>query len=296
MVQNNGLNSNAAQHAHLMSNSAGGSGVVGGDLVPPPPQLTPVAQPPLLPPVSMQQSQLPLPPPPNITSAPNHHQQRQQAPPPPPSLGAMNNGPINNGPSTSSGMSTSNGSISMGSNGGTIGKINTMDELIKMDIEEEPAYTPVNGIVQPPCIPNETKRHRNTNQLQYLLKTVIKAVQKHNYAWPFVVPVDTIKLKLPDYHNIIRHPMDLNTIRKRLENCYYYSAQECFHDFRTMFSNCYVYNKPGEDVVLMAQTLEKLFLSKLAEMPKEEIELPMPVIKNAGKKGRGKKGAPKGSI
>lgn len=165
-----------------------------------------------------------------------------------------------------------------------------------MEIEEEPIYTPINGIVQPPSVPNETKPHRNTNQLQYMLKTVIKAVCKHNFAWPFLSPVDAIKLKLPDYHKIIQHPMDLTTIRKRLENCYYYSAQECIHDFKCMFTNCYVYNKPGEDVVLMAQTLERLFLNKLADLPPEEIEIPMPVIKGAGKGKRGKKGAPRGKF
>lgn len=57
--------------------------------------------------------------------------------------------------------------------------------------------------------------------------------------------------------------MDLGTIKKRLENNYYWSAKECIQDFNTMFTNCYVYNKPGEDVVVMAQTLEKLFLTKV---------------------------------
>lgn len=38
---------------------------------------------------------------------------------------------------------------------------------------------------------------RLTNQLQYLLKTVMKAVWKHQFAWPFHQPVDASKLKLP---------------------------------------------------------------------------------------------------
>lgn len=78
---------------------------------------------------------------------------------------------------------------------------------------------------------------------------------------------------MQDYFKIIKHPMDLGTIKKRLENNYYWSAKECIQDFNTMFTNCYVYNKPGEDVVLMAQTLEKLFLTKVAQMPKDEVEL-----------------------
>lgn len=60
--------------------------------------------------------------------------------------------------------------------------------------------------------------------------------------------------------------MDLGTVKKRLESNYYYSAQECIQDFNTMFTNCYVYNKPGEDVVVMAQTLEKLFLNRVSLM------------------------------
>lgn len=69
--------------------------------------------------------------------------------------------------------------------------------------------------------------------------------------------------------------MDLGTIKRRLESNYYHSAKDCIEDFNRMFTNCYVYNKPGEDITVMAQTLEKLFLSKIAQMPNEEIELPM---------------------
>lgn len=46
-----------------------------------------------------------------------------------------------------------------------------------------------------------------------------------------------------DYHKIIKNPMDMGTIKKRLENSYYWSASECMQDFNTMFTNCYIYNK-----------------------------------------------------
>lgn len=67
--------------------------------------------------------------------------------------------------------------------------------------------------------------------------------------------------------------MDLGTIKTRLETNHYHSARECITDFNTMFRNCYIYNKPGEDVVVMAQTLEKLFIQKIAQMPLDEIDL-----------------------
>lgn len=40
--------------------------------------------------------------------------------------------------------------------------------------------------------------------------------------------------------------MDLGTIKKRLETNYYYSVKECITDLNLMFTNCYLYNKPGE--------------------------------------------------
>ncbi len=38
---------------------------------------------------------------------------------------------------------------------------------------------------------------RMTNQLQYLQKTVMKGLWKHQFAWPFHQPVDTQRLNLP---------------------------------------------------------------------------------------------------
>lgn len=49
-----------------------------------------------------------------------------------------------------------------------------------------------------PGTPGGNKRGRKTNQLQYLLKMVlVKGMWKHQFAWPFHVPVDPIKLGLP---------------------------------------------------------------------------------------------------
>ena len=40
-----------------------------------------------------------------------------------------------------------------------------------------------------------------------------------------------------------------------------------------MFKNCYTYNKPGEDVTVMCQTLEKAYLVKMKGMPSSEMEM-----------------------
>ncbi|XP_023665305.1 bromodomain-containing protein 3b isoform X6 [Paramormyrops kingsleyae] len=142
----------------------------------------------------------------------------------------------------------------------------------------------------PPEVTNSNKPGRKTNQLQYMQNVVVKTLWKHQFAWPFYQPVDAIKLSLPDYHKIIKNPMDMGTIKKRLENSYYWSASECMQDFNTMFTNCYIYNKPTDDIVLMAQALEKIFLQKVAQMPQEEVELLPPAPKHKGRKPVGEPG------
>jgi hypothetical protein len=137
-----------------------------------------------------------------------------------------------------------------------------------------------------PHIP-ASKRGRQTNQLQFMSKVLLKALLKHEFSWPFQKPVNTTKLHLPDYHKIVKYPMDLGTIKKRLETNYYYSAKECITDLNMMFTDCYLYNKPGEDVVIMGAALEKAFYEKLTEMPSDEIEIVPHSSKATATKGPG---------
>ncbi|XP_066501233.1 bromodomain-containing protein 3a isoform X2 [Hoplias malabaricus] len=152
------------------------------------------------------------------------------------------------------------------------------------DVTSATSAPPQTGNPPPPEVTNTNKPGRKTNQLQYMQNVVVKTLWRHQFAWPFYQPVDAVKLGLPDYHKIIKNPMDMGTIKKRLENVYYWSASECMQDFNTMFTNCYIYNKPTDDIVLMAQALEKIFLQKVALMPQEEVELLPPVPKAKGRK------------
>lgn len=49
-----------------------------------------------------------------------------------------------------------------------------------------------------------------------------------------------------DYFQIVKRPMDMGTIKKKLENGLYSSGKECIQDYRQMFNNCYLYNKPTD--------------------------------------------------
>ncbi|CAD5229514.1 unnamed protein product [Bursaphelenchus okinawaensis] len=146
-----------------------------------------------------------------------------------------------------------------------------------------PPPEPVNGIVQPRTVPPSGKPTRQTNQLEFIAKEVLKPTLKHKHAWPFLKPVDAVKLNIPDYHKVIKRPMDLGTIEKRLKNCYYYTAEECVTDIEQVFANCYKFNQNEDDVALMCKNVENAFRDKLKQMPVKEVELPKPVPKKAGK-------------
>ncbi|CAB4057481.1 BRD2 [Lepeophtheirus salmonis] len=147
--------------------------------------------------------------------------------------------------------------------------------------QPEVKVEPVNGMVHPPVLAPASRPGRTTNQTQFLKNVLMKGMWKHTHSWPFQSPVDTIKLGLPDYFKIILKPMDLGTIRKRLENNYYWSGQECIDDINLMFTNCYLYNKSGEDVTVMANSLEKFFLTKIKSMPEIESIIEIPDKKNS---------------
>ncbi|KAL3317601.1 hypothetical protein Ciccas_003746 [Cichlidogyrus casuarinus] len=121
---------------------------------------------------------------------------------------------------------------------------------------------------------------RNTNQLEFIKKTIVPKLAKEKNCWPFLRPVDHVKLMLPDYPKIVKTPMDLGTIKQRLNQKYYYCAAEALDDLFLMFSNCYVFNKPGDDVVFMGQRLEVIVQANLRVMPTPEVEFhPPPKIK-----------------
>lgn len=66
-----------------------------------------------------------------------------------------------------------------------------------------------------------------------------------------------------DYYAIIKRPISLEMIRKRIAGNHYTSLQEFKEDFRTIWQNARTYNEEGSLVVEDANALEVLFYSNL---------------------------------
>ena len=118
---------------------------------------------------------------------------------------------------------------------------------------------------------SKTKKVKLSEQMKYC-NLIIKELfsKKHNsYAWPFYKPVDVQSLNLPDYYEIIKTPMDLGTVKGKLENREYKSPEEFVRDVRLMFTNCYKYNPSDHEIVSMGRKLQNVFEMRLAKMPEE---------------------------
>ena len=83
---------------------------------------------------------------------------------------------------------------------------------------------------------------------------------KYSYCnYPFLTPVDPVALNIPTYHSIIKKPMDLSTIRTKLDQGQYENAKEFEADVRLVFQNCYKFNRPGDLIDTAGHQLENVF-------------------------------------
>ncbi|XP_075668215.1 transcription factor GTE4 [Castanea sativa] len=94
--------------------------------------------------------------------------------------------------------------------------------------------------------------------------SLLEKLMKHKHGWVFNAPVDVDGLGLHDYFTIIRHPMDLGTVKSRLNKNWYKSPKEFAEDVRLTFHNAMTYNPKGQDVHLMAEQLLKTFEDRWA--------------------------------
>ena len=80
------------------------------------------------------------------------------------------------------------------------------------------------------------------------------------YQEPFREPVDWQALGLFDYPQVIKKPMDLGLVKKKLNEGKYKTIHDAADDIRLIWKNCMAYNADGSDFYNLAQ-VRTLFLS-----------------------------------
>lgn len=103
------------------------------------------------------------------------------------------------------------------------------------------------------------KRRKMDRSIKQQCVLILKALMTHPSGWPFLVPVDPVQYNIPDYFTIIRKPMDLGTVKAKLDGNMYFDVDEFAADVRLTFANAMKYNPPNNDFHLMAKRLDNTF-------------------------------------
>ncbi|KAH9374865.1 hypothetical protein HPB48_015301 [Haemaphysalis longicornis] len=107
-----------------------------------------------------------------------------------------------------------------------------------------------------------------TEQMKYC-NSILKGLPANEHALPFPEPVDAELLGLRDYYEVIKHPMDMGTVKHKMDDREYDSPEAYGEDIRLVFSSCRRYNPPEHVVVAIAIELRTLFALLYAKMPHE---------------------------
>ncbi|PBP17104.1 ankyrin repeat-containing protein [Diplocarpon rosae] len=78
----------------------------------------------------------------------------------------------------------------------------------------------------------------------------------------FKHPVHPVQDNIPNYLEVIKTPMDLTTIKGKMERNEYTTSAEFEEDVRLIFKNCYAYWNEADPIYTQCQNFEKYFNSQ----------------------------------
>eukprot|EP00293_Proteomonas_sulcata_P019859 CAMPEP_0184305978 /NCGR_PEP_ID=MMETSP1049-20130417/15094_1 /TAXON_ID=77928 /ORGANISM="Proteomonas sulcata, Strain CCMP704" /LENGTH=502 /DNA_ID=CAMNT_0026618143 /DNA_START=105 /DNA_END=1613 /DNA_ORIENTATION=+ len=97
-------------------------------------------------------------------------------------------------------------------------------------------------------------------------RDLVSRLSRRMDATPFNEPVDPAKYECHDYHQVIKTPMDLGTIKTRLHLGKYHDFMDVFFDVELTFRNAMVYNPPGHIIHTKARKLLDSFSSQFISL------------------------------
>lgn len=100
------------------------------------------------------------------------------------------------------------------------------------------------------------KNKVQSNQSKSMQK-LVNDLRNDKCAGPFLEPVNWEALGLFNYPQIIKKPMDLQTILQKIHSSQYEYLEEFFADIHLIWSNCKLFNICGSEIYKMAESLER---------------------------------------
>jgi hypothetical protein len=120
---------------------------------------------------------------------------------------------------------------------------------------------------------SEGKKYINLSGRRLVMKClplIIKLIYETKDGWIFKKPVDPVENCAPDYFEVIQQPMDLGSIKRKLEDGSYNDLFSFENDVNLVFDNCILYNGEDSDLGEMASDLKNQFSVDFQAMIKGE--------------------------
>lgn len=121
-------------------------------------------------------------------------------------------------------------------------------------------------------------------QLKWII-AVVRSLRRTKDARAFSMPVDAEKLNVPTYYEIVKNPMDLQTMEKKLHNSEYKSPKEVLDDFNLILSNCILFNGIEHPITELSRGMQAAWDRQMKGFPPSnapEAEKPKPSKKKGG--------------
>ncbi|KAJ7095427.1 Bromodomain-containing protein, partial [Mycena belliarum] len=90
-------------------------------------------------------------------------------------------------------------------------------------------------------------------RFQTVITMVHSQISQHRNGNIFHNPIKVSEA--PDYHDIVKRPIDLKTIKAKIKDGVIGNSLEYQRDICLMFANAMMYNRPGSDVHVMAEDM-----------------------------------------
>jgi hypothetical protein len=84
---------------------------------------------------------------------------------------------------------------------------------------------------------------------------IIQDLIDDQFGWVFADPVDPVALGLPDYFEVVKNPMHLDLVKKKVENAIYADVESFARDAKLVFENAILYNGEESEVGELARSM-----------------------------------------
>jgi hypothetical protein len=101
--------------------------------------------------------------------------------------------------------------------------------------------------------------HLTSRTITHKCLPIVQQLIDDPFGWVFRDAVDPVVFGLPDYFEVVKNPMHLLLVKKKLENAVYTDMASFERDVKLVFENAILYNGEESEVGQLAQTMMGVF-------------------------------------